>query len=216
MRRAVGAEGRGDGRAEGGREQERRAVGGDGQGDGRAEGGREQDRRGAGAEGRGDRRAEGGREQERRAVGGDGQGDGRADRERMPEVRPATREERGDEIENGERESESELHDSSLLDELFNMVVEVDNCNQQQDAPRVTPSSASTSTAQMSGVNKALSSHMFYPHKGNDAVFGRRKLVERFPCAVTSEKWRQIYNEKDDATNKRNKQERKNVRRSEN
>ena len=132
----------------------------------------------------------------------------------MPEVRPATREEGGGEIENGERESEGELHDSSLLDELFNMVVEVDNCNQQQDAPRVTPSSASTSTAQMSGANKALSSHMFYPHKGSDAVFGRRKLVERFPCAVTSEKWRQMYNEKDDAKkmNEQAKQARKEER----
>ena len=67
------------------------------------------------------------------------------------------------------------------------------------------PLSTSTSTTQL-GARHALSTHTFYPD--NDVVSGCRKkrTAEKYPCAVTSEKWRQIYKERVD-TKKKHKKE---------
>ena len=69
--------------------------------------------------------------------------------------------------------------------------------------------------------SQALSTHTFYPRIDNDASGCRKKRSgEKYPCAVTSEKWRQIYKEKEDAKERerimRNASNGKSVRRSEN
>ena len=98
-----------------------------------------------------------------------------------------------------------DMHDSSLLDELYNLVVEADN--QEQGEPSVIPLSTSTLTAHR-GARQALSTHTFYPHTDNDVVSGCRKkrTTEKYPCAVTSEKWRQMYKEMKDAKKKHEKE----------
>ena len=65
-----------------------------------------------------------------------------------------------------------DMHDSSLLDELYNLVVEADN--QEQGELSVIPPSTSTSTAHL-GARQALSTHTFCPRTDNDLVSGRRK-----------------------------------------
>ena len=98
-----------------------------------------------------------------------------------------------------------DMHDSSLLDELYNLVVEADD--QEQGELSVIPPSTSTSTAHL-GARQALSTHTYYPRIDNDVVSGRRKkrTAEKYPSAVTSEKWRQMYKEREDAKKKDEKE----------
>ena len=47
---------------------------------------------------------------------------------------------------------------------------------------------------------QALSTLTFYPRIDSDASGRRKKRSgDKYPCAVTSEKWRQLYKEKEDA-----------------
>ena len=98
-----------------------------------------------------------------------------------------------------------DMHDSSLLDELYNLVVEADD--QEQGELSVIPPSTSTSIAHL-GARQALSTHTYYPRIDNDVVSGRRKkrTAEKYPSAVTSEKWRQMYKEREDAKKKDEKE----------
>ena len=48
--------------------------------------------------------------------------------------------------------------------------------------------------------SQALSTHTFYPRIESDASGRRNKRSgEKYPCEVTSEKWRQMFKEKEDA-----------------
>ena len=83
---------------------------------------------------------------------------------------------------------------------------------------------ASTSQAEPSGIqvtsaiastSQAFSTHTFYPQTNRDGPDRKKKkYVERYPCAVTSEKWRQMYTEKEEAKERDNtaKQNRKHER----
>ena len=85
------------------------------------------------------------------------------------------------------------MHDSSLLDELYSAVIEVD-AREEAGSRRIPVTSAIASTSQ------AFSTHTFYPKTNRDGPDRKkRKYVERYPCAVTSEKWRQMYTEKEEA-----------------
>ena len=57
-----------------------------------------------------------------------------------------------------------DMHDSSLLDELYNLVIEA--YNQEQGEPSVIPPST---------LHQPLSTHTFDPHTDNDVVSGRKK-----------------------------------------
>ena len=88
-----------------------------------------------------------------------------------------------------------------------------------QSTSQTPPASATPTTHQ--STSQALSTHTFYPRIENDASGRRKKRSgETYPCEVTSEKWRQMYKEKEDAKERerimRNASNGKSMRRSEN